>query len=1281
MDFRELYNKLLYVRDRLKQKYYSNGRTPTICSDDALYELAQKAPRHKEDLIGINGLGQTFVDKYGDYFMQILYQYHKKNTSTKELKTEVKNTLKNLENRLVNISKRNRLLYMGKIYNKYALDLHTSDKYYNSDVIDLLMGKKDSLVLCETSIDDWDVDNEKRFKKTLQLLREITKEFRESGQYDLYIGYPYVMGRSAGENFNVRAPLVLFPIEFDRQHNKVIIKIDNSKDILYNNNLILMQNKFLNKNEELPNNVLDDVDEDIFFENIVDFYREHGIEIIENSGKLEKFYDITVNDFPRYKNGEFHIVNNAVLGKFSLYSSALQKDFKQMINDSEINELLDELLTGMDSTDFYSDEVYLEEKEDENEAQMCFSERNLNYINELNSSQEQAIMNIDKKNKLVIQGPPGTGKSQTITSLIADTVNKGHNVVMVSQKKAALDVIYSRLGNLSNFAIMLNDVKDKELFYKQLFNLFSCNKSGQYQTEEFNNISEDIDKSIKELELIASNLYSTKINGIEMYKIYQDNDKNSFNGNENELGYYYRAFDNNLLKINYLELKKIKEKFTNEKLLDDCARYVSITNSYPWLKDMKENIGQIARIDMMEDFNKFIQDQIQYFSYNILKKMFTYRKRNKELESLYSKYFNKNSSKRKIYQNPKALLDGVKFYSEYQGTKALYSSLSSNEQLYVRTISKINTNSSLQEINNKLFDSIIYSIIDDYENNNRGLFANIGNFTNIVSEISKLISKKKDITKKKLKSILINSYNKEITYSKRYNEMCRQIESSRKWSVSKFVKKFSFELFKGIKIWLMTPETVSEVLPLENGLFDLLIFDEASQIYIEKGIPAISRAQKVVIAGDHKQLRPSSLGMGRIDIDDENNIEEEVEINAALEEESLLDLARFKYPSVLLNYHYRSMYEELINFSNYAFYNGKLNVSPNTEEPDSPPIEVIKIDNGFWTNRCNRNEALKVVETIKMCLKERKNQETLGVITFNSSQRDIIMDELDQECLKDQEFSIICKKEFDRKEIGEDVGLFIKNIENVQGDERDCIIFSTGYAKNESGSVVRNFGWLNQKGGENRLNVAISRAKKKIYLLTSILPDELFVDDLKNEGPKILKKYLEYCFAINKRDKETAKRILLSFGDSGNEAKKEVTFDSDFENQVYDALVEKNLLVHTQVGIGGYKIDLAIRNKANTKYLLGIECDGKLYHSSMTARERDIYRQKYLESRGWKIYRIWSTNWWHNPEKEIEKILKIYSSLEDIEDKKETPKNKLTKIQGKQEKVSTKVEADDLGWK
>lgn len=303
--------------------------------------------------------------------------------------------------------------------------------------------------------------------------------------------------------------------------------------------------------------------------------------------------------------------------------------------------------------------------------------------------------------------------------------------------------------------------------------------------------------------------------------------------------------------------------------------------------------------------------------------------------------------------------------------------------------------------------------------------------------------------------------------------------------------------------------------------------------------------------------------------------------------------------------------------------------------------------NGKWDNKSNIEESKKIVELLEGILKERKNTETIGIITFNINQKACIEDALNYKAQHDEEFRELYTKEIDRIENDEDVSLFVKNIENVQGDERDIIIFSIAYAKNGKGRVSVNFGALSQDGGENRLNVAISRAKQKIYVVTSIEPEELHVESSKNKGPKLFKKYLQYARSVSTGNNKEAESLLNSLLDTDIIYDDSKNFDSDFEEEVYDALTEKGYNVHKQVGVSGYRIDLAIYDDRKSQYILGIECDGAAFHSSKSAREMDIYRQRYLESRGWKIIRIWSKNCWRNPKVEIEKIEKVIKEIQE----------------------------------
>lgn len=1245
----KMYNELCLLRQRLKEEGKNvQGRKPLVCTDEALRQIVELCPKRVSDFACVPGIGDTFIENYGEEFLKVVRKYNETLTEKAiQMSLSMAATLKELEKKLVRINRRNRLLYMPKIANKYAIDLFgMSEK-----LLDIAFNNNSSVVVCDTlnvSVENTEQEVS-RYKRFVQLLREVKKDLREKGQNDLYIGYPFVIGCMAGENFNVRAPLALFPVIAERDSTRIVIKLDDSRDVLYNNTFLLAHYKFDGINQALPSEVVEEINKDTFIEDLLLHYQNNGITIKNGQNSpshLSKFAEYKADEFPKFKPGEMYVENCFVLGKYPVCENSIHKDFDDILKSNEINTLVNNLLADSSGIDYATEDYSVENEIKIDDRTLAINEHNLMYINDLNSSQEAVLAAMDLVNELVVQGPPGTGKSQVITSLISDFVSADKTVLMVSEKKTALDVVYSRLGELSKYALIIDDVGNKDLFYRQLQRMVNLERITPNEKINLNESSMKIDNLVKRLEKIAKELYACGEFGIEPYKLYQKNRKVDFTNEDekNKAQIINAQITPDVAVMTYPILEKLHEFFSNVSVTEKLEEYAKILEDYPWIAEMKGDITDSNLVILEGKLNE-IKDEIEEREdANILAKIFSKVKIFRKINEILKEYFKvKNKELRNaLFSKNDNVISSVKYYVRYQELKAIYDRLSIEEIAYYNVLLNIvrNYGCTLVDANNDLFNQLLYIQIEKFEVDHRELFQEVYDFDSIIHELSLAIAKKQKLTKRRLEEIL-SSEIYEISTSKRCNDILRVLDSKRKWSVNKFIQKFNFELFRSVKIWLLTPEVVSEIIPLQTGIFDLVIFDEASQMFVEKGIPSILRAKKVVIAGDHKQLRPSNLGAGRIEFD-EDSLDEDEEVSAALEEESLLDLARFKYKDVLLNFHYRSKFEELIAFSNHAFYNGRLYVSPNTIESERPPIEVHKIENGMWTKRANIEEAKYIVEMLKRFFDERTADETIGIITFNISQRDLIDDLIDEECAKSPEFAARVQAEIERKKDGQDIGLFVKNIESVQGDERDVIIFSIGYAKNENGKIVRNFGWLNQQGGENRLNVAISRAKQKVHIVTSINPSELQVEDVKNDGPRYLKKYLEYAFAISDRDKEAAKQILHSLSDDKNPGQV-VTFESDFENQVYDALVGRGFEVDTQVGIGGYRIDLAVKKNGN--YVLGIECDGKLYHSSKSARERDFHRQKYLESRGWKIYRIWSTNWWKNPAHEIEKISAIVDIL------------------------------------
>lgn len=1224
---KELYTKLLTLRSRLKVNFKENGRSPLVCSDEALVTMSTFVPKKMSDFYAIDGIGDTFVEKYGEYFLRVIDDYNSRKTCVFD--DDMKSTLFNLENRLVNISQSNKLLYVGRLYSKHAVDLYNSgliSDEANSNMLDFILGKKSKVVLCNTK--SGDKFDQNLYKSANVLIREISRQYKETGEFDMYIGYPFVLGYHSEYDFKVNAPLILFPVTYEKTNDKIVLKKDESRDILYNSNLLLLKNKLENKNRELPSCEVEDFEPSNFIEKALEFYEENGIEISDSfENKFSKFEEYTEKTFPK-KLQNYVISYKAVLGRFSFCNSAIQRDYKKMIETNRVNSLVEKLISDIKDVDFF-------EEDETKQKDVEYSENDCYYINELNSSQENAIVGIHEGDELVIQGPPGTGKSQTITSIISDFVCKNKNVLVVSQKKVALEVIYSRLGNLSKYAMLLSAGGDKNAFYSNLSQMFSSTGRVINYQEKLDLISTEIETTLKDLEKIKQVFVrNTEDNG-NILSIYDENINNYFLSHNEELSQFFENVSSSLLDLEYLQLKTIKQKFDDVDSLKSMLKLLELIRTYPWLKSIKSGLQSYSKNALMKSIQEFSESQNEHLKKSFFRKIFSSHKQRKKLKNILNEYFVDNKSFKLLYKNPDNFSNGIKVYNEYLSLYQIYSTLTQTEQEYLNSIYKINNLKiySIENLNQYVFDFLIHCKIENFEINQTDINLTIQNYSKICLKLKNLINEKIELTKKQTSSILSSGINL-IKSSKRFSEIQRLCENKHKRDIKKFTEKYSYELLKGIKVWLLTPEAVSEILPMQDGLFDVVVFDEASQIYIERSLPTIFRGKKVVVSGDHKQLRPSSLGFGRIDSDEDEYLEDDP--NSALDEESLLDLARFKYPQIMLNYHYRSKFQELIQFSNYAFYKGNLNISPNKCKEIEPPIQVIKIDNGFWDKRANLNEGKRVVELVKEIFKTRANNETIGIVTFNVTQQDLILDLLEKECVDNPKFASIYKKECDRQKDGEDIGLFVKNIENVQGDERDIIIFSTAYAKNETGKIVRNFGWLNQKSGENRLNVAISRAKRHIFIVTSIVSSELYVDDLKNEGPKLFKKYLEYAEAVSNNDETLSKAILNSLSET-NKIQEHKEF-GNIKKDLVERLANAGYEFDTNIGIGNYAIDIAIKN--GNDYILAIEFAKDMLDKIDNTRERDIHRQKFLSARGFKSYRVWENEYYHNPDKILSEIKK-----------------------------------------
>lgn len=1264
--------------------------------------------KYKERLIEISGKNRSlFAKKIGKQYAYDIGKLLKKDSENTSLFLQF--LMQGKRTGFTLISKDNR----DKLFDTLKLSDKVEKKFLDKSKMDITDARKENLRRERLKKEEIKKAHLSQVNHLRILKREVDEFAKDTGRYEMFVGYPFVQGELNRDTM-IKAPLLLFPMN-------IVIRDEFTVDIEFKKDEPVQLNKvFLLAYAKQHKLVVDDLIQEFDGENRYKFTTiKEVVDYLNGAGfKLKYTERASLEDFEEggepKRGDKLTIKNYAVIGRFPLANS--------IYNDYAILEKLKLTTPAID--------MLLHSKEMPKNKKVT---SDTYPITENDYAQSTSLQQINECGNAVIFGPPGTGKSQSIVNIISDSIIKGKKVLVVSQKKVAMDVVYNRLGILANKTMYLTDIeKSSTMFYDKIKRIHNevLNSHNTEYIEQEAKLAEEIKQEVLHLESLSNALFNPLPYGISLQKLYENSlqvKKGTF-----EFKIHKSLLENEkLLSYDYHTLKNLTQKISEKKKDQLYYNYSQLLSKNPFIAFLKMDINIDTYNSLSTYINKLLDSHIEPFDfskYALLKPvLFMYlinenineKETNKVINLIARSFVKNNQSKEKVNiketnanlrNDFKELIEKVKqFISEYSLLKDSltsegYSIIADNilcgnrsqVKLLSEALKNYNTIKDMRQNLDMLSDDEKYVLDFAY-----GLSKNEDEIKDVISKLLPIrnyqeIVKAEEKEDKKLSLILdyestkeriINlkteqlDTNRNIAYNA-FDSIYKDFYSSRKdnkdylyvinkqenmWNIRKTLEFFHEYLLKLFPCWMMSPENVSSVMPLKANLFDVVVFDEASQIFIENSIPTIYRGTNIAIAGDRKQLKPTATFMKRY-MGNENFDELTLSEQAALEVESLLDLATSRYTNTNLTYHYRSKYEELINFSNYAFYDEKLQIAPNTKKNVIKPIERIKV-NGIWQDRRNHEEALEVVKTIKKILKTRDNNQTIGVITFNTEQEHYIEDIIDVECQKDPEFKELYLKEANRKEDGEDCGLFIKNIENVQGEERDIIIFSIGYAKNERGKVVALFGPLSQEGGENRLNVAITRAKEKIYLITSIEPEELNVTYSKHVGPKILKKYLQYARSVSFGNKYEQKIILESL------RKKTIIEENSttgLEEEIKKALEKKKYIVDTNIGSTKYKINLAIYNKKLDRYILGIEIDSNAYNSSESLLERDVYRTQFLKSRGWNIMRLWSRDWWTDQEKTIELIEKKYEkSLEKVkqeiaDSKKKASTKSLKTLENKQ---------------
>ncbi len=917
------------------------------------------------------------------------------------------------------------------------------------------------------------------------------------------------------------------------------------------------------------------------------------------------------------------------------------------------------------------------------------------------SSQLLAILEAKSGRSMIIEGPPGTGKSQTITNLIAEAIADSKKVLFVAEKRSALEVVWRRLreAGLHEACLELHSSKaNKRDFYEQLKRtLYLSLPQREQKQQELKRLSQIRDRLNKYCQALHNPLPKREISPFfamgQLLKLGKESDglrKLSFSIMS---GWTQSDFENKRELVRKIQ-SVVKETgipaenpFWGSGLMlllpEDRNEIASLIRetinmvqyAFDWACRLGPDFAEIIRDAVIAKQQKW-ELEIDDIQHNIAQygdkwyRMFvpSYHIAHRKLRLLWSRPLPKSHEKMIILiQAAKAVLAASRqlntLLSRLEAKEPLkqLAKLPFSDQLarlktwltdltplqHLATFNRLCDEARQQGLEEvaemaaswelasdrlvEVFDRTWYSGVVREAFESHPILATLERkeHEDLIQEFRELDTLMLKINRAK---VALKHWEQVPRYAAggSLGLLLREIEKQRGHKPIRKIMAEAGEAIQAIKpVFMMSPLSVAMYLPSNGPQFDLVIFDEASQIKPEDAFGAIIRAKQTIVVGDSKQLPPTSFFDKLTQVDDSDNEDEEVDVNITRGMESILALMNSKIPPYsprrrYLRWHYRSKHDSLIACSNRLFYNECLIVPPSKEKkPQDMGLVFHHLPHtvyGRGGSKKNLEEARVVAESIIRHVKENPAL-SLGVAAFSIAQQEAIEDELERLRRENSEIDTLLV-EFDRRH--EIEPLFVKNLETVQGDERDVIFISVGYGRDANDYISMNFGPLNKEGGERRLNVLITRARIRCEVFTNLRYSDIRVDENSPQGVKAL-------------------RTFLHFAETG-EIDVPIPTDrepmSPFEEDVIEALRAHGYQVVPQVGSIGFYIDIGVCDPHNPgRFVLGIECDGAQYHSSRSARDRDRLRQAVLEARGWRIHRIWSTDWYKNREIELRRLL------------------------------------------
>ena len=1029
------------------------------------------------------------------------------------------------------------------------------------------------------------------------LYRGARTALEENGANALFIGIGllkwYVTEKSDQPRF---APILLLPVNIVRNGAGYIVRLRDEETIL---NITLCE--FLRQQFKLLIPTFDPLPKD-----------DSGVDVHAIFAAMRKAIE---------QHKRWEILDESVLGLFSFNKFVMWNDIHtnaDKLQESPIvNSLIERRLTINDTNN----------NVDVHQFDLTARPADVATPISVDSSQLEAVIESGEGKSFILYGPPGTGKSQTITNMIANALYKGKRVLFVAEKMAALQVVQKRLAKigLDPFCLELHSNKvTKTHFLEQLQQAIDVTHG--HVSEDFNKRSEELYELRQQLNSYMQAVHQVGDCGLSIYDCIDrylaigetplvdiplsltnskhDSDLAELTERLGKLDAVFQVTGHpSLHPLTGLAPKDDRRE--SLALLEDLLRKLQASGEQPSsLLNEWQTIQQKWFLPKLLSTNKFVK-RLQKIDSTVTKSTLS-----SFMESI------KQVPQSLSSENIATWLTHKDEWKEwFQWSSQRTDLISMGWQPAVDLIESGQSGAdAAKAIARVLYKEWALSMID--ANDSLRQFSGLV-FDDVIARYRQLTEFFQELTKKELYCRLaarIPSISIEAATGSEVNILKRNIANGgRGTSIRRIIDQIPNLMPKLCPCMLMSPISVAQFIDLNWPKFDLVIFDEASQMPTSEAVGAIGRGKALIVVGDNKQMPPTSFFNAQ-QVDDED-----AEIDDL---DSILDDCQaLSIPSHYLAFHYRSKHESLIAFSNQEYYDGRLFTFPSADDR-LQKVSLVKVDGTYdkGGKRSNRAEADAVVAEILRRLSDTElSKLSIGVVSFSVAQQNLIEDVLME--------ALSGKPELEAKALQSEEPIFVKNLENVQGDERDVILFSVGYGPDKDGNVSMNFGPLNNRGGERRLNVAVSRARYEMIVFSTLRAEQIDLRRSKALGVEGLQKFLKYAETgqLLKKDTTTSQTI----------------YDTDaLAIDIADKLTALGYETSTAIGRSSFKVDVAVVDPTDhERYLLGILVDSHARNATKIARDRELTQPSVLQGLGWKVLRVWSIDWMQNQKRVLENIV------------------------------------------